>query len=680
MPSQRSRRRSPPGAIPAWLADLEVGLGAAITASAAAIAAYFSQTGRALWGILIFALGVWPLVLTMALRSRNERVRRRQAARQLARAVAAMAQNPLKPIAAPAFPEFDELCEALGSLGQQLDSASSPPQQTLRLDQRLTRSGMYEPPATLPDAGFDPTLSGEFGTLDMVNRLDPRTLRWLDSSKAEQDFLGWSLGELRRKSFLEIVHPDDRSLAWEQLRAALIKGEAHGLIYRIRTARGENRAIEMNVGVRYGPDQTITHLRCHVADVTAKLRASRELRRRTKELTHVNQQLRRANRELQDLKDRYSDLYQNAPAMYFSLDERGNILECNNTLLRTLGFDRNELLGRPYMVLLPETRHSEFPKRFAEFLRTGYIEVESRWKKANGELIDVWVTGTAVLGADGKLSHSRSVAQDVTARRALEAELKEKNDRLARTNEELSRKNKELDEFSYVVSHDLQEPLRTLIAFSDFLVKDCGDRLDDTGKEYVRHLVEAARRMRSLIADLLALSRAGRVTAEFARVELEDVLERVRCDLAELIRTKAAEIRVPQPLPAVWGDRGRISQLLGNLISNGLKYNRSNSPWVEVRVEQADPSGWCVLAIRDNGIGIGSEYHTKIFEMFRRLHPREEFEGTGAGLAICQKIVQAHGGRIWVDSQPGQGSTFYLKLPALPADPVSLRTELLNAP
>src|SRR5207302_11228075 len=141
-----------------------------------------------------------------------------------------------------------------------------------------------------------------------------------------------------------------------------------------------------------------------------------------------------------------------------------------------------------------------------------------------------------------------NVAQDVTARRALEAEVHEKNKRLARANCELSRRNKELDEFTYVVSHDLQEPLRTLIAFSDFLMRDCSDRLDADGQEYVRYLLEASRRMRAMISDLLALSRAGKVTAEFGPVNLEEVIAQVRSDFAELIRTKAGEVRILGPL------------------------------------------------------------------------------------------------------------------------------------
>jgi light-regulated signal transduction histidine kinase (bacteriophytochrome) len=305
-------------------------------------------------------------------------------------------------------------------------------------------------------------------------------------------------------------------------------------------------------------------------------------------------------------------------------------------------------------------------ERFRALATAGPVEFESEWARGDGGTIFVWVTGTATGGLDGRARQSRCAAQDITARRALEAELQVKNERLAAANTELSRKNKELDEFTYVVSHDLQEPLRTLIAFSDFLMRDQGDRLDDAGREHVRYLVEASRRLRALIQDLLELSRAGKVTGEFATVNVEELLEVVKADHAELIRSKGAWVGAEGPLPSVWGDRDRIGQLLANLVGNGLKYNRDPRPVVTVRAEEQAGAGQVVVHVSDNGIGIDPRFHSRIFQLFRRLHTREEYEGTGAGLAICQKIVQAHGGTISVASIPGGGSTFSFTLPGAP--------------
>ncbi len=533
------------------------------------------------------------------------------------------------------LPAAEHLSDALNRLAKSCHRlAHKPPkpsESSITPKPSLTRSAMLESNSDCCEIPFDPQASGDFSTTDMVNRLEPRLLRWVESSLAEQDFLGWNLRQLREKSFLEMVHPDDLARAKDQLRTAMVKGEAHGLILRIRTAHGKPKAIEVNVGARYSADMTVSHLRCHITDVTAKVRAERELKLRTRELTQVNDQLRIINRELEELKERYLDLYQNAPTMYFSLDNQGRFLDCNDTLLDTLGYRRDLLIGQSYAVIMPEDLQALFQERFRDFLEAGTIELTTRWVKASGETIDIWVTGTAVRDPAGRIVYSRSVAQDVTARNRLEAELQEKNARLARTIEELSRRNKEMDEFTYVVSHDLQEPLRTLIAFSDFLLRDYGEGLDAEGQEFVRYIVDASRRMRALIQDLLTLSRAGKVTAEFAPVNLGPVIDVIRADLAELIRSKGAEMRVVEPLPEVWGDRQRLGQLMANLISNALKYNDKSEPMVEV----GTPSG--ELAGPDNPYALGHALRPRQRDWHRAPVPRQNFSIVSA-LAHTRRV------------------------------------------
>jgi signal transduction histidine kinase len=216
------------------------------------------------------------------------------------------------------------------------------------------------------------------------------------------------------------------------------------------------------------------------------------------------------------------------------------------------------------------------------------------------------------------------------------------------------------------------------------LLRDYGNHLEAEGQEYVRYLVDASRRMRAMIHGMLNLSRAGKVTADFATVDLEELIAVIKTDLAELFRSKGAKLRVRGPLPKVWGDRNRIGQLLANLITNGIKYNQSQTPWVELApithtgADSPDPaldshSGPDVtIAVMDNGIGIEPQFHGVIFQPFRRLHTHDEYEGTGVGLSICNKIVQAHGGRIWVESDLGQGSTFFIRLRTGPPKPSSM--------
>jgi PAS domain S-box-containing protein len=428
-------------------------------------------------------------------------------------------------------------------------------------EESMTSSGLYDSPSGVLLADDDGLVTGEFSIIDMVNRLDPHTFQWIDSSLAEQEFLGFVLNELKRRSFLDVVLADDRSLAEEALRLVLSKGEIHGVVVRVRTAQNQTKAVELNAGARYNAEHRVTYLRCHLTDVTEKVRAERELRRRTRELIQVNDQLRQINREVEDLKDR---------------------------LLVT-------------------------------------------------------------------------------------------NQSLQRANAELSAKNRELDEFVYVVSHDLQEPLRTLTAYSDFLLRDHARWLDTEGNQYLRDLVNASKRMKSMIGGLLRLSRAGKVTDEFARLNLTDLVNVVRSDLAELIRARGADVRLLDEHVSLWGDRRRLEQLLTNLVSNGIKYNRSPVPTVEIGLYEpsGDPAAASAdsaasatpgagslqtILVRDNGIGIDPRHHRRIFQLFRRLHTQEEFEGNGVGLAICNKIVQAHGGEIRLDSEPGKGTTFYFTL------------------
>jgi len=526
---------------------------------------------------------------------------------------------------------------------------------------------------------------------EMIGRLTP-TLTWLAATPALQKFLGCTIVELNNHSILELVHREDAAAARDAFEKALRQGEGHSIEFRLQLRNGSERNVQIDALTRYTPEGKPLHLRCHFLDITERIRSNRELRSRTEQLAQANERLQRINRDLERLKESYRDLYHNAPVLYFSLDVSGRFASCNETMLKALGYTREDLHEQPYVHVLTDESRKDFIKRPDAFQRSG--EVEAQWVKKDGTAIDVWIRTTPVLDADGRFLRSRSAAQEVTERNRLADALRAQAEELQQTNERLQRINRELDDFTYVVSHDLKEPLRTLQAFSNFLSEDYADKLGAEGKEFISHLIQASKRLGLLIDDLLTLSRAGRVLNTQQTFDLGEIVKTVRGDLASLIQRKNAILNIEGPLPVAAGDPQRITQLLTNLVSNGLKYNTSAQPEVrigwrrplptEVTPGQAPASsgrasqyngevpkpgsddGKVVLFVRDNGIGIDPRYHDQIFGIFRRLHLPEEYEGTGAGLAICKKIVEAHGGRIWVESQPGQGATFCFTLPQLP--------------
>ena len=272
--------------------------------------------------------------------------------------------------------------------------------------------------------------------------------------------------------------------------------------------------------------------------------------------------------------------------------------------------------------------------------------------RKDGDEIPVEIGISPIRGPQGMVVVSSIV--DISQRRINEQQLKAYAS-------ELESRNRELDEFSYMASHDLQEPLRKLSAFSELLRRDIGGDIPKAAVTDLRFIEDAAARMRDLIQDLLALSRAGKSEIQPGRVPLRDCVREALELHSARIQKAGALVRVPDDLPSVYGDRTLIIQLLQNLLGNALKY-AAEGRTPEIGITAESMNGEMVFGVRDNGIGIKPEHFDRIFEPFRRLHSRKSYAGTGIGLAICRKVVARHGGRIWVESKFGEGSHFRFTL------------------
>ncbi|MDB5210762.1 MAG: Phytochrome-like protein cph1 [Sediminibacterium sp.] len=288
-----------------------------------------------------------------------------------------------------------------------------------------------------------------------------------------------------------------------------------------------------------------------------------------------------------------------------------------------------------------------------------YWEDEYRFRKKDGTYAYVFDKGYIIRDATGKAIRVIGATRDISDRKESEALLLELNNRLKQRADELAASNVELERFAYIASHDMQEPLRMITSFLQLFKKKYEDHLDETAEQYIHFAVDGADRMKKLIMDLLEYSRVGSNKDDLTEIDTNQLIQEV----LNVFVSRMAEMRaniVLNKLPAIKGNRTQLSQLFQNLIGNALKYHTGESPRIEI--EGKEEEHYFLFSVRDNGIGIKPIFFEKIFVLFQRLHHKNEYSGTGIGLAICKKIVDKHGGRIWVESEPGNGSCFYFTI------------------
>lgn len=421
----------------------------------------------------------------------------------------------------------------------------------------------------------------------------------------------------------------------------------------------------------------------------ASLNIMEDLDNQRKELETLNKQLqqeiaerKRIETMLRESEEKYRTIFNLAPDMIIIMDLNSNLLEANDYGLNIVGMSRAEVIGKSIMELgIFDTedleKYAELISQvsYGEFCGSIEIKVISKDKKIH------WLnTRMGILKKDNVIFAVQIIGHDITERKLIENALKasdeqlkiqneaivEKNRKLLEHEKKLKDVNEELETYVYTVSHDLKSPIVSLQGFASLLEKEYKDKLAGDGLFYIERLKANADFMEHLILDLLELSRVGRVAAPFKNITLSEILEESLDKFKFIIEDKKIELILPNTMPVIYCDKTRIIQVFMNLISNSIKYVDENTiPKIEIDWTNVDDNNFIQVHIKDNGIGIDKEYHNKIFQIFQRLPEAKEKDpkGTGIGLSIVKKIIEVHGGKIWLESEKGRGTTFYFTLP-----------------
>ena len=448
------------------------------------------------------------------------------------------------------------------------------------------------------------------------------------------EILGYPEAELLQLTGRQISHPDDLDIINEQ-RPRLYAGEIDSVRVEKRYLRKDGSVVWVRFTMTVERDaegRPLYEIGVY-DDITAQLDAQVRLR---------------------DSEARFRQTFELAASGICHVID-GRFARVNRSMCEILGYSEKQLLGKTVKELShPDDRDVTDAERTR--VRKGEIEsarFEKRYIRADGRVVWCKVAIALVRDVFGVPQYEVAIFDDITDRKQAERALRE-------AHEELKRSNAELEQFAYVASHDLQEPLRMVASYTQLLARRYDARLEGDAREFMAYIVDGASRMKQLIEDLLAYSRVGTKGADFQPVSADAALRRALFNLRAAIE-EAGAVVTHDPMPTLPADEVQLGQLLQNLIGNALKFRSSSVPRIHIGVKDLGHE-W-QFEVRDNGIGIEPQYYERIFMVFQRLHDKGEYPGTGIGLAICKKVVERHGGRIWVESRPGHGSSFYFTLP-----------------
>lgn len=463
--------------------------------------------------------------------------------------------------------------------------------------------------------------------------------------KGMENLFGYRVGDLQNShtSWSDNIHPEDRERVLERIQYTIrSKKRNWSDEYRFLKADGEY-AYVADKGLVIRKDGEPVRMIGAMQDVTVGKEQVNEIFRMQQNLNH---------------------LINNTTDIIWSVDKNKKIITANRAFIKAVEVVTGKIVGEGDDVLvwvINEELRERWKEMYGRALSGEAFNVEeSLLNPETGSTTHSIISFNPIKDGEGNISGVACFAKDVTKLKTSEQKQQELNLALKKHAEELAASNTELEHFAYVASHDLQEPLRMVSSFLQLLEKKYKDQLDETAKTYITFATNGAAQMKKLILDLLEYSRVGTSKEETTDTDMNEVVQNVLEIMKSKIREAGAEVEV-EKLPVLPNtSKSQMLQLMQNLLSNALKYHGEKKPKVRICAREED--GKWVFSVKDNGIGIDPKFQDKVFIIFQRLHNKAEYSGTGIGLSICKKIVERHGGKIWVESGAGEGSTFYFSI------------------
>ncbi len=442
-------------------------------------------------------------------------------------------------------------------------------------------------------------------------------------NEAASKFYGYSTETLKTMNISQISFLQTEQIM-KNIRLAYT-GERNNFIVKHKLANGDVRYMDIYICMVNYYGEELLYLILH--DITDRIEAEYKLKHS---------------------RERYRNLLESISDRIYVLDHDLRFVVINEAVVEFVKKSREDIIGKQITEVFTDIKSYPVYDAIIKVLNTSKpIVIEDNITQNEGK--DYWYNVNIYPVPEGALC----ITSNITLQ-------KENENSLRIMNEKLKKSNEELEQFAYIASHDLQEPIRMISNFSEILRQDYYEKLDQDAREYIDTIIDGSERMSEIVADLLEYSRIEKKKRPFDNIDLNEVLNKVIKNLDTLIKSKKAQI-IHDDLPTIFADKVQIILVLQNLLSNAIKFVKDKTPVIYIKSKSLK-NKW-IISVRDNGIGISKTYHDKIFEMFRRLHTKDEYPGTGIGLTSCKKIIDRHNGDIWLESELGKGSTFYFSIP-----------------